>query len=232
MPQASSVARRRAGSSCGSAIASRPCAWQRSASSWAGRERAPGRPWPISACGRDLGADGGAEHRGERRDHRRRVLVGEHRQAGDHRAAVGERRQRLGERRRPVGVVGGVDVGRRALGDQLEPAGDDDARRRRWRPAPGRPRRGRPRRRPPRGRSCGAGRGREAASSTSAPGILGGDDQAGGAFPGDPLGQLADLGATPVPAPGSMRRGGRRASRRRSRARSPPATRCGRGRPR
>jgi hypothetical protein len=53
-----------------------------------------------------LGADGTVEDRRQRRDHRRRVLVGEDRHAADERAIPGDRVERLGESPGSIRVVG------------------------------------------------------------------------------------------------------------------------------
>ena len=128
----------------------------------------------------------------------RRVLVGEDRQAGDDAAAAAQRRQRLGQGGGAVGVVGGVDEGRRVLGDPLEAAGD-----RQRSPPP--PRHGRGIELAEEGLGGCAGEGEVAALEASRrqqsqlrAGVLRCPQQAGAALGRGALGQRLDRGRDPA----------------------------------
>ena len=195
---------------------------------------APGRPVGVRASAAAARCRRRASSAGARAcDHRRGVLVGEDRQAGDDAAAVGDLRQRLGQGGGAVGVVGGVDdrsAGRSAIRSsrpgivsvaataatrsgsssprKASAAARARAKLRRWKRARARP------------------------AAARRPGSSGAPHQAGAALGGGPLGQRRDRRRRPGPGPGSSGRAGPPASRPRSPARSPPATRCGRARSR
>ena len=157
-------------------------------------ERAPGRPGDRAGGSsvQTTRSRAGASAR----DHRRRVLVLEDRQAGDDRAPRGELGQRLGERGGAVGVVGDVDEGSAASAIRSSRPGILRSA------APRPPARGRARQE---GLGGGAGQGEVAALKAARgaqpdprPGILGRPHERAPRSRGAPLGERRDLRADPA----------------------------------